>query len=116
MLFPGRRTPIATLLESNKGPLWLVVSFPVDLETPIQKLWLGLLIVLLGAVAAAVLVAMVSSTAAISDGSDDQDGRRRALPPNRHSNWPTRCCVQPNGRSDRAADRWTKTARGSDKP
>ena len=47
MLFPGRRTPIATLLESNKGPLWLVVSFPVDLETPIQKLKLGLLIVLL---------------------------------------------------------------------
>ena len=82
MLFPGRRTPIATLLESNKGPVWLVVSFPVDLEAPIQKLWLGLLIVLLGAIAAAVLVTrwslrpLKSATAAMTKVADGELSHR----------------------------------------
>ena len=56
MLFPGRRTPIAVAIKNAKGPLWLVVSFPVDLEQPSRHIGMGLLVVLLGSIAGALLL------------------------------------------------------------
>ena len=56
MLFPGRKTPLAVALEGPRGPLWLVVSFPVDLEQPGKNIGFGLLIVLMGSIIGALLL------------------------------------------------------------
>ncbi|MFT4977875.1 MAG: signal transduction histidine kinase [Myxococcota bacterium] len=53
IVFPGPHTPIVVAMETELGPRWAVIRFPVDLEESPRRVGLGLLLLVSAAILAA---------------------------------------------------------------